>query len=319
MHLASETSLAHLAATQHGAFTRRQAIDSGLAVARIEHYLEHGLWTKLYPGVYSYSATPDTWMRRQAAAVLWAAPAAVGGLAAAYLHELPGFEQPTPEIVTLRRNVVPHSGVKVHVTCWLADGQVTVVRQIPTTSIERTLLDVAGLASRRKAAIALDHALHNGLTTVGACDHCLFVTARRGRRGVATFRELVQSRWSMSEFPNSPLETLVYDVLVPTHLPTPALQIDIHDAAGRFIARPDFVYPEWKVIVEGHSRQWHLGDELESRDRAKHELLVAEGYEVIYVTWADAIRFGEGVVKRVDAGLRRAGWEPGLNEKPGMC
>ena len=318
MHLIAEAALARIAASQHGVFTRQQAIDCGLTITRIDHYVEHGLWIRLYPGVYSHSATPDTWMRRQAAAVWWASPAAASGLAAAYLHELPGFDQPAPEIVTLNRKIVPHSGVKVHVTNWFAGGQVIRVRGIPTTSVERTLLDIAGLVPRRRAAIALDHALHLGLTTVGACDHCLYVTARRGRRGVATFRELVQSRWTLKEFPNSPLETLVYDVLVPTHLPAPTLQMSLMDSAGRFIARPDFVYPEWKVVVEGHSRRWHEGDEVESKDRAKHERLVSEGYEVIYVTWADAIRFHEGVVNRVEGALRRAGWEPGL-EKPGTC
>ena len=243
------------------------------------------------------------------AAVLHAEPACAAGAGAAYLHDLPGFDQPEVEILTWNHTTMPHSGVKVHKTNRLPADQVTTVRGIPTTSVERTLLDISGLVSRRRAAIALDHALHLGLTTVGACDYCLFLTARRGRRGVATFRALVHSRAEVANYPNSPLETVIFDLIRMSRLPLPSLQLEIRDGE-RLIARPDFVYPEWQVAIEGHSRLWHSGPEQATHDLMRHERVVGLGYDVLYVTWADATTYGEATLAQIERALLAKGWTP---------
>jgi hypothetical protein len=196
-------------------------------------------------------------------------------------------------------------GIVVRVTNRLPREQIVMRRSIPVTSIERTLLDLAGRLPAPRNVIALDHALHRGLTTLGALDHCLQITARRGRNGCGVLRRLMKERAGLEVFPNSPLETLILQMIVRSHLPMPELQMEIYDSSG-LIGRPDFVYPEEKVIIEGHSKLWHTGTYIEKRDLEKHERYVRAGFRPLYVTWADAsIQRSATTIAKIDDLLRR--------------
>jgi hypothetical protein len=244
------------------------------------------------------------------AAVYWASPALASGRAAAHLHQLPGFEDPPIEILTENRRIQPRAGIILHVTNRLPHDHMTSIDGIPCTSIERTLQDLCGILGKRRGAIAVDHALLKGLTTLGKIDFCLYLTARRGRRGCGILREIAQSRADLTAIPNSPLETVILDLISGSNLPTPHLQAPIYDEAGRFIARPDFVFPDQKVVVEGHSKMWHLGPEAQTRDARRHERLVALGYEIVYLTWADAIDYSESAIRTIETTLLGRGWKP---------
>jgi hypothetical protein len=62
------------------------------------------------------------------------------------------------------------------------------------------------------------------------------------------------------------------------------------------------------VIVEGHSRLWQTGWELEERDRIRHDRLVELGYRIIYVGWEDAVGNPEGTRQVVRQALLDRGW-----------
>lgn len=294
---------------QHGLWTRRQAIAAGFRTSQIDGYLRRGAWVALHPRIYHDGAVPPSWHRDQMGAVMWAHPALAAGAAAAFLHELPGFEDPPVEIVTTNRRIVPRCGIIVHYTKWLPPEQATTRHSIPCTTVERTVLDLCGNVGRRRGAIAMDHTLHKGLATLGTYDRCLFLTARRGRNGCGILRELVKERLSMTEFPNTPLETAVFEMIANSSLPMPRLQHPIPDPTGK-AWRPDFVFPEQKVIVEAHSKLWHTGVELEGRDAERHDRLLALGYRIIYVTWADATLYAETTVRLIEQTLLERGWEP---------
>jgi very-short-patch-repair endonuclease len=106
--------------------------------------------------------------------------------------------------------------------------------------------------------------------------------------------------------PHSPLESVIYDVIERSHLPMPRLQLTIRDSHGAFIARPDFVYLDEKLVVQGHSKKWHWGEAAESKDLDQHNRLGALGFRIIYVTWADATRYPDHLVATIDAHLRVA-------------
>lgn len=298
-----DRTIAALAADQYGVFSRRQAASLGASPRMIGYRLDQGIWLALHPSVYALPGTHPSWHRTQMAACFWSKGAA-GVRAAAYLHRLPGFDRAQVEVVTEScQRPMPRCGVIVHHTKRLPRSHVVRAQGIPTTSIERTLLDLCGHVSRRQAAIAVDHALHGGLTSVGALDHCLYLTARRGRDGCARLRTLVKERAELREYPNSPLETVVFDLLVGAGVKLPDLQLVIRDQRG-FVARPDFVWPEKKVVVEAHSRLWHENEETKASDGDKHERLVALGYQVLYVTWVDATTLAASTVEGIEKALR---------------
>ena len=76
-------------------------------------------------------------------------------------------------------------------------------------------------------------------------------------------RELIKERWDMKEFPNTPLETVIWDMYAGSPVKRPELQVPIFDERGKFVARADFLYPDERLVIEGHSKLWHRGHELE--------------------------------------------------------
>ena len=232
--------------------------------------------------------------------------------AAGRLWALAGCDEDRIELVTADLQIVPREGITVHHTDRLPPEQAGRVRNMPITSVERTLLDLGAVVAKKRVAIALDDALHRGLTSLGDLDYCLFRTARRGRRGCAVLRELVRRRDRVSTTPHSGLETLVFELLSASPLPMPELQFEIRDPAGVFVARPDFLYPEFGLAIEAHSRKWHLADEVAFRDASRHNDLTALGLRVLYVTHADVVERPEATLLRVEKALLEAGWTPGV-------
>lgn len=294
-----EATLTRLARRQYGIFTRWQARSAGYSAKAIRLRLEDGRWELIHRNVLAFASTLPTWHAQQLAACFWSKGAA-SGRAAGFLYELPGCQDPPVEVTTTNRKVMPRCGIVVHLTKWMPAEQVVVVRGIPTTSIERTLLDLSGRLPRRRAAIALDDALRRGLTTMGSLDHCLWLTARRGRDGCGVLRALMKERWDLEMVPNSPLETVILEMLMQSGLPIPALQHEIKAPDGTLVARVDFAYPDRKVIIEGHSKQWHWGAEAESNDLRRHNALVALGWRILYVTWHDVVKRREHTLARVE-------------------
>ena len=306
MRVAADLAVAELSRVGHGAFSREEALKAGHSARTIRARLEAQRWERLYPTVYCLQGTPPSWWRDQSAACKWTRGVA-SGRAAGHLWELPGCERPPIEVVTVHHNVIPHSDVIVHRTKRLPDEQVVLARGIPCTSIERTLMDLCGhFGDRRGAAIAVDDALRRSLTTLGDLDHCLYLTARRGRNGCGILRKLVHSRMQTSVPPHSALETVIFDVIDRSHLPMPKLQHTIRDRYGNFVARPDFVYLEEKLIIQWHSKKWHWGEAAESKDLDQHNRLSALGYRILYATWADATRYADRLVTTIHSHLRVA-------------
>lgn len=298
-----------IAASQFGVFSRAQALSAGATARMIERRLEDGRWQLVHPAVYATAGSHPSWQRGQMAASLWSKGAA-GVRAAAYLHRLPSFEAGPVEVVTTRnKRPMPRCGIICHHTTWLPPSQIVRVQGIPTTSIERTLLDLCGHISKRRSAIAIDQALHGGLTTLGGLDHCLFLTARRGRAGCKILRTFVHERAGLREFPNSALESVVFEMLAVSDLPPPQLQPVIRGPQG-FIARPDFLWPAEKLIVEGHSKLWHQGACAQASDRARHENLASLGYRILYITWADATEYQEATRALISRHLRERSHGP---------
>lgn len=295
-----DIAVINLAEGQYGVFTRRQAIARGHSSRMINYRIETGRWGVLHPETYVVAGTPQSWHRDQIAATYWAQGLA-GGRAAGKLHGLPGCDDaPIEVLTTLRHKVMPRCGIVVHLTKRLPPEQVVTLEGIPATSVERTLLDLCGQMPRRRAAIALDNALFRGLTTIGDLDFCLFRTARQGRNGCAVLRDLVKERLDLTAVPNSALETVMFEELfAPGFVPMPELQYEIFDASGGFVARPDFVYPDEKIVIEGHSSLWHGGKEARTHDLERHDDLVANDYRVLYVTWPDVTQYLQQTVARI--------------------
>jgi hypothetical protein len=115
--------------------------------------------------------------------------------------------------------------------------------------VARTVVDQARV-SRRDGIIAADAALHESLATAAALRAELARAA--GWPGVRQAREIVALADGDAE---SPLESLVRLALHDDGFPPPKLQ--------RWIAgyRVDFLWPEYRLILEADGRVKYTGDE----------------------------------------------------------
>jgi len=293
---------------QHGAFSRSQAISDGHNKRSIQQRLDTGIWRRLLPAVYALAGVPETWFMLQMAACLWSKDGLAAGRAAGLLYGLPDCGMDPLEILTSSRCVTPKDGIVVHRTNWLPWEQISRRNGIPVTSVERTLMSLCAQLAPRRAAIVLDQAITMGLTTLASVDRHLWLTARQGRDGCRLLRELKIERWNVGSVPTTALETVIFEMMVDHALPVPKLQVEIRDLDGRFVAKPDFLYPEEKLVIEGHSRQWHEGHAAMKSDEERFARLSGLGYRVVFVTWADATRNGAGT----SALIRRMLEDPGF-------
>jgi hypothetical protein len=151
---------------QHGAVSRRQAVDLGLTRHQIAGRLTSRRWRLATPGVYLVTAVPETWQQRVMVACLASLPGAVAShLTAAALL---GLTEPpeSPHVTVVRGANHRLSGAVVHrVRQTIASGDLSTVDGIPSTSAARTLVDCAGELDYDGFCELLDTAIIRRLTT----------------------------------------------------------------------------------------------------------------------------------------------------------
>lgn len=102
-------------------------------------------------------------------------------------------------------------------------------------------------------------------------------------------------------------ETRTRLLLVRDGLPTPTTQIRVVDARGRFVARADLGWPEWKVIVEYDGEQHWTDPVQRSRDIDRIAELEALGWRIVRVSSELLCNRPHVVLTRVRGQLRAAG------------
>lgn len=116
------------------------------------------------------------------------------------------------------------------------------------------------------------------------------------RRGIVRAREAVGL---VCAGVDSPMETRVRLLLVRAGLPCPAVNRDVYDAAGGWLARPDLSYPALKIAIE-YDGDHHRTDRKQwRRDRARDANLREAGWIVITLTADDVFRYPDRTVATV--------------------
>jgi very-short-patch-repair endonuclease len=160
------------------------------------------------------------------------------------------------------------------------------------TTIPRTLVDL-GRHDARSALMAADAALREQRTTHADLNAALL--RARGWPGVRRAREVVSLADDAAE---SPLESVVRLALHDDGFPAPRLQQIV---AGY---RVDFLWPEYRLILEADGREKYRDDEL-WREKKRELALLRAGYEVERIMWADVIRGWPAMSRRLWARIRR--------------
>ncbi|MHB8512728.1 MAG: DUF559 domain-containing protein [Actinomycetota bacterium] len=278
-----DREISTIAAAQFGVFSREQALCRGATRHTILHRVTSSRWEQIDRNVFRIAGTPESWRQSLMVALLaWGADTAISHRAGAALRSLSGFDEQLVEITVPRER--QRQGPGLVYRNQLPQIDISKIDCISVTTVARTLIDIASIATREQTEIALDDALRRRLISIPRLQWRL-AKLGRGRAGVGTLRRLVEERRSGTS-PQSPFETLFFNAVMRSRLPRPQLQYKVRHK-GKVVARLDFAWPDQKFTVETDGYEWHSGRIPWERDLSRGNILTLLGWRVLRVTWTD--------------------------------
>ncbi|WP_245160482.1 type IV toxin-antitoxin system AbiEi family antitoxin domain-containing protein [Blastococcus sp. CT_GayMR20] len=251
--------LQSVAALRFGVFTSQESLTAGYALDDIKSALRSGRWLRLRKGVYVSRDRLEAADDRErhlmdcVAVLLSLQPGPVlSHSSAARLHRLlvPRVETRDVRVTSVdqwRRG----RGYRV-ARAALPPDDVVPWLTYRTTTVARTLVDCAREWSQLQAVVAMDAALNDGLVRRAELQDA--VHSARHRTGASAAARALGLSDGRAE---SPLETEGRLALLAAGLPTPELQVELHNAHG-FVARVDAWYEDAALALEFDGRVKYL-------------------------------------------------------------
>jgi hypothetical protein len=298
---------------------RSDAVADGYSDAELARQVRRGALTRLQRGTYltDPSAVPDEATARHrfritATAAELRVPAVVSHVSAAALHGLPLWGVRLERIHVLR--TPPASGAsnaRLHLhVARCADEDITVIDDVPVTSVTRTVVDVARTETFEAAVVVADAALFMRLTSAARLRECLArmgsVPGVRGASRVLSFAD------GLSE---SVGESRSRVALHRLRLPRPDLQVRVLRGDRSEIGRCDFGWDAYRTLGEfdGKVKYGRLlrpgqqpGDAVFDEKRREDELRDYR-WQVARWTWSDLDRpvvIGDRIRRAFNRGRR---------------
>jgi len=272
-----------IARRQHALITFDQALAAGLSHGQVRRRIRSGEWSTVRPGVYAINGAPPTWLQTVAAVTLssgpqvWASHETAGAL-----WSMPGVGDDAIHVVTGLDRRVRLAGVRGHRSGTLFGADLTNHQRIPVTTPARSLVDLSARLSYRQLGLAVDDALRRRLMTLESLQRCVArLSEAPGRRRVV-LHELLADRLPGYDPGDSDLETRVLRVCVANGFPPPVQQYRIRLGGRTF--RIDLAYPLWRLAIELDGWEFHRTRTAFDDDRARANLLVAQGWALIRFT-----------------------------------
>ena len=240
----AERTIAGIASRQHGRVTRAQLLDAGLTPGAIGRRVRKGLLIARYPGVYRVGHAAESLEAEYMAAVLACGDGAIlSGRAAGHLLRLLKRRPPRPEVIVRTERRV--DGVVTR-RCRLDPRDRSVYREIPVTTVPRTLVDLAAVLSDDDLARACHEAGVLYRTTPRQVDAVL-----RRRQNAPGVRKLRRVMGGDVHVTLSHVERVFLSLLRGACLPLPVT----NRPAGT--KRVDCRWPEHRLTVELDSYRFH--------------------------------------------------------------
>jgi very-short-patch-repair endonuclease len=272
-----------MASAGHGVVTRAQLLSAGVTPQEIRSRVRVGSLIRVHRGVYRVGHRAPSIEATYLAAVLAAGDGALlCGRAAAHLLGLVKGEAPAPEVIARTERRV--EGVKTHRSrshrseAAGDDRDATVVRGIPTTTVQRTLVDI----SSELSLDALARACHEAGVRYGATPNSVeAVLARRPRSpGAKRLRRVLNGDVHVTL---SKLEAHFLELLRNENLPLPVTNARV---GGR---RVDCRWPDHHLTVELDSYQFHNSRHSWEQDRRREREARARGDDFRRYTYGDVL------------------------------
>jgi very-short-patch-repair endonuclease len=272
-------------------FSLEEARRAGLTLSA----LRGKVWRRLGAELYCWQGVrEDPWLELSALYRLLPPDAVFAGATAAWMFGLDlAPTDPVEIIVPLGSSIRSRAGVRVR-RCQLSASDVATIRGLRATAVNRTLRDLCLRLPAIDALIAIDMALHLGLTN--ADDLRRHVDDAHGGAGAHRLRSLAL----LAAAAESPMETRLRWLLIKARLPCPEVQTNLRDREQRFVGRADLYYDEARLILEydGANHRERLVE-----DNRRQNLLINAGFRLLRFTATDIHQRPEVVVAQVRSAL----------------
>jgi very-short-patch-repair endonuclease len=299
-----DRAVARVAFRQHGLVTSRQIEELGVSREAKRARLRRGQWAVAERGVLRIEGAQITWESSLLTKILAVGDAAMAShrSAAALWHLDECRRGGKPELVTPRTQNVRRADAIVHRSTDIGLVEPVMREGIPTTPIERTLLDLGAVVSRQRHLIAIDSARRRRLTDWNRLLTALVRHARRGRNGVGALRSILEDHYGELATTDSAFERLVMIRLAEAGLPPPVLQHEV--TIGDSSYRIDLAYPKERVAIELDG-QVHLRKNVWEQDHRRQNVLIAAGWHLLRYTWAQFKDHPATMVREIRTALTR--------------
>ncbi len=303
------------ASEQGGVITRRQAVQAGLSVDKINWLLKRGDWRQVHRGVYVTFTGPAGRSALLWAAVLYAGPGAyLSHETAAEINGLSDDESSAINVtIPATRRISAPPGVVIRhssrkAMTWRPPGMP------PYTVAEETVIDLAQAAAAADDVVAL---VTRGYGRRLLAEHELLRLAR-DRKKLRWRRELDEIIPLAAGGAHSPLEYRHdRDVQRAHGLPEPVKQDRFRKPDGGFGYR-DRCYPEYgRLVIELDGRRFHP-DEQRGGDTERDNQAAVAGATLRY-GWDDITRKACETAEQEAAALRNRGWTGTLTPCSPSC
>lgn len=278
-------ALNDLAADQDGLVTTAQLRSHGVTPWTQRRLVVDGWMFRLAPRVYAVRGAPDTHRRRLRSGLLCLGEQSwVSFEAAARLH---GLDRSRPHAVEFtierprRPALLPFA---VHTTERLEPVDHLVVDGFRVMSATRTIFDLAlARAHPHRIEAAIDSAVRLQLSSPEVLARRLESLRGSGRWGCRLVEDLITDSGGHTH-----LERRFLELVREVGLPTPRKQV-VFRSGGRHVARVDFFFEEFDVVVEVSGQKGHSSPSERARDAQRRNELQDLGVRVFEYTYNDVI------------------------------
>ncbi|MDQ2700871.1 MAG: DUF559 domain-containing protein [Actinomycetota bacterium] len=301
--------ICRIADRQHGVVSRTQLLNAGIRGRAIDGRIDNGWLLPASRGIYAVgravSDEPGIWI----AAVLAGGSNTVLAGRSAACHwgfmrwhgqiDLLRARSRTPRIVHLGRpGLAGPRTAEVRRTGHLVDSDLNHHRGIRTTSVARTLLDLAAIVREERLRAAFNEADRMGLLREDALTAC--AAKGRGWTGISRFRSLVERRHPLVTLTRSELEVAFLELCRQHGIPQPLVNAKV---IGLEV---DCLWPDQGLIIELDGYEFHSGRMASIKDGARDNRLRTAGFRVVRFTYDAVVNHPMEVMRVIEMELSRS-------------
>ncbi|MCP2194552.1 endonuclease domain-containing protein [Williamsia deligens] len=307
--------MTHAPEFRHAA-TRAELEVMGCTRARLGAVLREGVLVSVGPGYYMHADAvgpfPENTHLALAKAVVagMASSTALAGVTAAINHGLPVVGADLSRVQLARPGGTASGTQRSSVSVLrrnVAEEELVYRAGTLTTSVARTVVDLACGAAERTAVIVGDAALRRQLCTREDLAATLAALGPvHGRRRARVVLDVLDRR------AESPLESWSRLVLDRSGLPRPDLQRVILAPGGRRVARVDFFWEEFGLVGECDGMGKYFGEyseksarEVLDEEKFRAQDLVDLGFVVVRWNWGELVHRPDVVIARIERAINR--------------